>query len=64
MMDLYPAQEPLCFVKQCESSSVLDTMKRRKKEFEARLTDVNNCIEALEKNPEITKVLELIQKAR
>ncbi len=47
-----------------QSPSVLDNMKRSKLNLEKRLTDVNECIAALEANPEITRVLELIQKAR
>lgn len=47
-----------------ESPSILDNMKRQKSMFEERLNSVNECIEALEANPEITRVLELINKTR
>lgn len=50
--------------KPCESPSPLETFKRQRKQLEEKLLNVNRAIEALEANPEVTKVLELIARAR
>ena len=50
--------------KQCIQPSVLETMKSKKLRLEQQLNAVNECIEGLEAHPEVTKVLELINKAR
>lgn len=67
-MDIFNAlggQEVCCVSQeQAISPSVLDTLKRRQQELNMRLADVNAAIEALEKNPEVTKVLELLARAR
>jgi len=49
---------------QAESPSPLDNLRRRKLQYEERLKAVNDAIEALEANPQVTKVLELLAKAR
>lgn len=49
---------------QCESPSMLDTLKRRRNELNLRLSDLNAAIEALEGNPQFTTTLELVLKAR
>lgn len=51
-------------VKQAESPSLLQTLQRRKIEHEARLADLNAAIRALEENPDVMKVLELVARAR
>lgn len=50
--------------KQIASPSPLDTLKRSQVELKSRLADVDAAIEALEANPEITKVLELLSRVR
>jgi len=49
---------------QCCSPSLLETLKRRQKELASRLDDVTAAVNALETNPEISKVLELVARAR
>jgi len=44
------------------SDTILDNLKRRKLRAEDELAKINGAIEAMEKNPEVTKVLELIAK--
>ena len=63
MEDIYPTQG-IGEAKSVESPSILDSMTRKKLRLEQQLKDVNSCIEALNKNPEINKLLELIAKAR
>lgn len=60
----YEDQEKCVGPSLTNSPSVLDNMKRRKLQLEEGLKDVNDCIQALEANPEITRVLELISKTR
>jgi hypothetical protein len=50
--------------KQSQSPNLLDVFKRQKLNLEERLKDTNEAITALEKNPEINRLLELIAKAR
>lgn len=50
--------------KQCISPSMLDNLKRRQREAAERLNDLNAAIAAMEANPEVAKVLELVAKAR
>lgn len=50
--------------KQAESPNLLETFKRKKSSLQQRLNDVDAVILALEKNPEINSLLELIAKAR
>ena len=47
----------------CESVSLLSELKRRQMRYKEQLASVTEAIEALEANPEVTKVLELIVKA-
>lgn len=47
---------------QVEGITYLEQMKYNKTRLEAQLAHVNQCIEALEKNPEIERVLSLLQK--
>lgn len=51
-------------IKQCESPSLLDNLKRRQRDAAERLNDLNAAIAALEANPEVAKVLELVAKTR
>ena len=46
----------------CESPSVVENLKRRKLSLTKQLSDVNNALAALEDNPEVMKVLELLAK--
>lgn len=66
-MDIFN-QDPCCADSQkslqCVSPSMLDTLKRRQKEATERLDDLNAAISALESNPEVAKVLELVARAR
>jgi hypothetical protein len=41
---------------------VLLTLQRRRENLLKELSNLNNAIEALEMNPEVTKVLELLHK--
>jgi len=50
--------------KQVESPSILSTLKRKKMGLQEQLDIVNAALEAMEKNPEIAKVFELITRAR
>lgn len=59
------AQQECCDVspKQLIRPSIRDGLFNRKQSLEKQLVDINAAIEALDKNPEITKVLELVGKA-
>lgn len=46
------------------SPSIIDTLKRKKARMETDLANVNAALEALEKNPEVANVLELVCRAR
>lgn len=50
--------------KDCQSPSLAETLKRRKQHLEADLANVTGALEALEKNPEVARVLELVARAR
>lgn len=50
--------------KQCESPSILDTLRRKQRDLSTRLADVTAAIDAMEKNPEAGKVPELVARAR
>ena len=50
--------------KQAESPNLLETFKRKKIRLQSQLNDVDAVIVALEKNPEINSLFELIAKAR
>ena len=50
-------------MKQIESPSLLENLQRRKVQLEQKLNDINAAIVALEKNPEFTELLLLINKA-
>ena len=56
--------EPCSDIKQAESYSPLDNLKRQQKQLIERLNNVDEAIRALENNPEILKVLELLAKTR
>lgn len=64
-MDSYDCgQEVANSPKLAESPSPLDTLKRKKLGLESKLKDVDAAIEALEANPGVCQVLELLAKAR
>ena len=48
----------------CRDDSIRGRLIRRKAEHEERLATVNAALDALDKNPEVAGVLELIQRAR
>ena len=50
--------------KQAESPNLLETFKRKKACLAQRMADVDAVIAALEKQPDINTLLELIAKAR
>lgn len=52
--------------KVCEvaNPSPLEQLRQQKIRLEAKLTDCNNAIQALEENSAVLKVLELLAKAR
>lgn len=54
-------QEKCCEV---ESPSILTNLQRQKKNLESKLERVNAALNALEQNPSVTEVLELIAKAQ
>lgn len=43
---------------------MLETLKRRQRDAAQRLDDLNAAIAALEANPEVAKVLELVARTR
>ena len=45
-----------------EEVGIVDRLKRRKAEQEKKLADINAAIEALEKNPEFVKSLDLLRR--
>lgn len=47
-----------------ESSSITGSLERKKQQFEKDLQVVNEALEALKANPEVTKLIELVNKAR
>lgn len=49
--------------KQVESPSPLDNLKRQKAHLADKMQRVDAAIEAMEKHPEVTEVLELLAKA-
>lgn len=49
--------------KQVMSRSILDNLKRRKIQKENELHNINAALKAMEANPSVTEVLELIAKA-
>lgn len=54
-------QEKICEV---ESPSILENLQRQKRNLESKLERVNAALNALEQNPSVTEVLELIAKAQ
>jgi hypothetical protein len=57
----YDSQSP---VKECYSDTLIANLRRKKLRAEADLAAVNAALDALEKNPEVANILELISKAR
>lgn len=60
---IYPDTQP----KVCESlgqDTILDQLKRQQRIHTQRLNDTEAALKALEENPKILEVLELINKAR
>jgi hypothetical protein len=47
----------------CNDDSIIGRLKRKQQRATSELEVVNQAIAALEKNPELAKTLELIQKA-
>jgi hypothetical protein len=63
-MDILNSIETCCEAKVAQSPSLLDTLKRRQKDAEERLAVLNAAIKALEENPQVAQVLELVARAR
>ncbi len=53
-----------CGTKEYREPSILETLTRKKKGLEESLARVDEALVALQENPQVTKVLELIAKAR
>lgn len=49
--------------KACCDNDVLTRLQSRKRALERDLADTNSALEALEKNPDITKVLVVLSRA-
>ena len=45
------------------SSGTVDQLKEHKSRLESRLAKVNAALDALEKNPEVAEILQLVSKA-
>lgn len=45
-------------------SSLTENLKSRKQELEVRLLEVNQALDALEKNPELQNIFDLVAKVR
>lgn len=64
--------DSLLYASECESpqkcvgeqSSIKGSLERKKQNLEKQLATVNEALEALNANPELLKVLELVNKAR
>lgn len=65
-MELMNISEGTCCTseKQAVAPSLLDNLRRRQIDASSRLADLNAAIAALEANPEVAKVLELVARAR
>lgn len=50
--------------KECYASTIVNIIKRKKQRAETELADANAALDALEKNPEVANILELISKVR
>ena len=48
----------------CSDDSIRGRLVRNKRRYEEQLKTVNDALEALDKNPELATLLELVQKAR
>lgn len=44
--------------------SMLESLKARKKSLEEKLQPINEAIEGLEKNPEVNKILDAIERVK
>lgn len=47
-----------------EQSSIKGSIERKKRNLEEQLATVNEALEAMNANPELLRVLELVNKAR
>ena len=50
--------------KECYSDTLIGQLRRKKQRAETDLKLATEALEALEKNPEVAKILELVSKAR
>ena len=48
--------------KECYIDTLMGNLQRRKQRAEVELQQVNEALEALEKNPEVAKLLELVSR--
>lgn len=61
----YAVPEPCGQLKSVgETSSIQGSLERKKQALERNLSDVNSALDAMKANPEIAKLLELVNKAR
>ena len=58
----YGGGNPKCETSRLEEPTVTDNLKMKKANLEKQLADVNAAIDALESNPGVEKVLNLISK--
>jgi len=61
-MNIIPSANEVCSPKECYMDTLLGNLHRRKQRAETELKQVNEALIALEKNPEVAKLLELISK--
>lgn len=50
--------------KECYADTLINNLRRRKLKAQSDLDCVNAALQALEKNPEVANILELVSKAR
>lgn len=55
--------EPTAMCGSVESAGPIDQLRQRKSMMEQELKKVNDALEALEKNPELANIMQLVGKA-
>jgi hypothetical protein len=56
--------EPCCDTKVCEPVTIPERLFARKRALELDLKEINEALEVLEKNPQVTEVLHALSKVR
>lgn len=65
MNDLTPWTEEKCRdVGQCKPLTMVETLSQKRTQLTAQLTDVDMALKALESNPEVVNLLELIRRVQ